>query len=220
MVPIEPIPYPPKEQRADRKAGRRAARTWMPRDPRQPDPPPEVRRICEEIFDTVLAEYRTHVKVKIDHIDADLAAAEARVTAGAVTARSDAAISATAHPPTDGAGAADYQYREFDLARDEQLQREATAAHAEDRERAARLQAQRDSAERDYRLIFVAHAAKGIRRIGTVLDEVLARHPLRKQLEPLNQCCLDELDKTFKRLGALATPDLTGGHPLQPDDEE
>jgi hypothetical protein len=184
----------------------------MPRDPRRPDPPPEVQLICVEIFDAILAECRTHV-VKVGDIDADLAVAEARVTEGAAT-------SATAHPPTDGAGAADYQYREFDLARDEQLQREATAAHAEDRERAARLQAQRDSAERDYRLIVAAHATKGVRRIRTVLGEVLTRHPLRNQLEPLDQRCLDELDKTIKMLSALPTPDLTGGHPLQPDDEE
>jgi hypothetical protein len=219
MVPKERIPYPPEEQKADRKAGRRAARAWMPRDPRHPDPPPEVRLICVEVFEAVLAEYRTHV-VKVGDIDADLAAAQARVTAGAVAvaARSDAATSATAHPPTDGA--ADYQYREFDLARDEQLRREAAAAHVEDRERAARLQAQRDSAERDYRLIFAAHATKGVRRIRTVLGEVLTRHPLRNQLEPLDQRCLDELDKTIKMLSALPTPDLTGGHPLQPDDEE
>jgi hypothetical protein len=219
MVPKERIPYPTEEQKADRKAGRHAARTWTPRDPRHPDPPHEVRLICVEVFEAVLAEYRTHV-VKVGDIDADLAAAEARVKAGAVAARSDAATSATAYPPTDGAGAADYQYREFDLDRDEQLRREATAAHAEDWERVARLQAQRNSAERDYRLIFAAHATKGVRRIQTVLGEVLTRHQLRNQLESLDQRCLDELNKKIKTLSALPAPDLTGGHPLQPDDEE
>lgn len=201
MMPKERIPYPPEEQKADRKTGRRAARTWMPRDPRHPDPPPEVRLICVEVFEAVLAEYRTHV-VKVGDIDADLAAVEAQVTA----------TSATAHPPTDSAGAADYQYREFDLAREQQLLREATAARA-------RLRAQRDSAERDYRLIFAAHTTKGVRRIRTVLGEVLTQHQLRNQLETLDQRCLDELDKTIKRLSALPTPDLTGDHLLQPDEE-
>jgi hypothetical protein len=201
MVPEERIPYPPEEQRADRKAGKRAARTWMPRDPRDPDPPQAVQLICVEIYEAVLAEYRTHV-VKVGAIDADLAAAEAQVTA----------TSATAHAPTDSAGAADYQYRGFDLAREQQLLREATAARA-------RLRAQRDSAERGYRLIFAAHTTKGVRRIRTLLGEVLTRHQLRNQLETLDQRCLDELDKTIKRLSALPTPDLTGHH-LQPDDEE
>lgn len=209
MVPEERIPYPPEEQRADRKAGKRAARTWMPRDPRDPDPPQAVQLICVEIYEAVLAEYRTHV-VKVGNIDADLAAAKAKVAAA------EAEVAATrvrAHPPTDGAGAADYQYREFDLARNEQRLREATAARA-------RLQAQRHGAERDYRLIFAAQATKGIRRIRTVLDEVLTRHQLRNQLETLDQRCLDELDKTIRKISAFPAPDLISGYPLQPDDEE
>ena len=212
-----PSPYP--EEPEDRRAGRRTAKTWLPHDPRDPDPPQAVKLICAEVLTVVLDDYRSHQRT-LAALEEALVDARQRLAA----AEDPGVVDPLGRPgPPDRPAAidsgtgdgADDEFLDFDLAQDERLRREADAEHrrrvADARRSVELVEARWRRAEIEYRLIFAERAAKGARRIRTVTDEVLARHPLRAQLVTLDQRCLDALQTTIQQLAGLSPPDLTDG---------